>query len=143
MDGGANEGTRRVGLSQTPAATSSNASVNFLYPRSGAILYPRTTIRIALRNAGASRPGANKQNACRNHLLIDVDPPPPGKVIPNDRAHRRFSSGQTEKKITMKPGKHKLQLICADYRHLPHDPPVMSERIEVTVVRARRHRRWR
>jgi hypothetical protein len=63
-----------------------------------------------------------------------VPTPPLDQPIPSDPNHLHFGAGQTEKKITLKPGKHTLQLILGDYRHVPHDPPVMSERIEVTVV---------
>ena len=30
-------------------------------------------------------------------------------------------------------GTHTLQLLLADYRHVPHEPPVLSERIVVTA----------
>ena len=94
---------------------------------------------------GVAPSGVNKPNTGHHHLLIDVPPPPMDKMdkeIPSDLSHLHFGAGQTEKKITLKPGKHTLQLILGDYRHIPHDPPVMSERIEVTVMgpRKRRHR---
>ena len=30
-------------------------------------------------------------------------------------------------------GKHTLQLVLADYRHIPHEPPVVSDPITITV----------
>jgi hypothetical protein len=38
-----------------------------------------------------------------------------------------------EKTVDLKKGKHTLQIVMGDYAHMPHDPPVMSERITVTV----------
>ena len=38
--------------------------------------------------------------------------------------------------MTLTPGKHTLQLILGDKDHIPHNPPVISERITVNVVDA-------
>ena len=34
---------------------------------------------------------------------------------------------------TLTPGRHTLQLVLADANHIPHDSPVVSERITITV----------
>jgi hypothetical protein len=54
--------------------------------------------------------------------------------IPNDFNHLHFGSGQTEAEISLPPGEHTLQLLLGDMNHVPHSPPVMSERINVHVV---------
>jgi hypothetical protein len=46
---------------------------------------------------------------------------------------KHFGGGQTEAVIELKPGKHTLQLVLADFAHIPHDPPVVSEKITITV----------
>ncbi|MFL5334467.1 MAG: DUF4399 domain-containing protein [Geminicoccaceae bacterium] len=33
----------------------------------------------------------------------------------------------------MPPGKHKLPLLLPDLDHIPRDPPIVSERITITV----------
>ena len=35
--------------------------------------------------------------------------------------------------LELEPGEHSLQLLLGDYRHVPHEPPVISERITVIV----------
>ena len=55
------------------------------------------------------------------------------KPIPNDFNHLHFGAGQTEAEITLKPGQHTLQLLMGDKDHIPHTPPVMSQRIRVRV----------
>ena len=65
------------------------------------------------------------------HLLIDVNPPNPNKPI--SKKHLHLHLGQMEKTVDLKKGKHTLQIVMGDYAHMPHDPPVMSERITVTV----------
>ncbi len=44
-----------------------------------------------------------------------------------------FGKGQTETTISLAPGKHTLQLVLGDALHIPHDPPVMSKKITITV----------
>jgi hypothetical protein len=53
--------------------------------------------------------------------------------IPNDKNHLHFGIGQSEATIELPPGKHTLQLIMGDHAHIPHDPPVVSKKITVTV----------
>jgi Domain of unknown function (DUF4399) len=128
-------------LARTPSPP--DAAVYFVYPTNGALIYPSSTIRFGLKNMGVAPAGVKKANTGHHHLLVDVDTPPLDKEIPADPAHLHFGAGQTEKKITLKPGKHTLQLILGDDRHIPHDPPVMSERIEVTVMGPKKKRRRR
>jgi hypothetical protein len=45
-----------------------------------------------------------------------------------------YGKGQTETVLKLKPGKHTLQLVLGDYLHLPHDKPVISEKITIHVV---------
>ena len=56
-----------------------------------------------------------------------------GEGIENDENHRHFGGGQTETELELEPGNHTLQLLLGDHRHVPHFPPVMSERISITV----------
>jgi hypothetical protein len=44
-----------------------------------------------------------------------------------------FGKGQTETELKLAPGKHTLQLVFADQDHKPHNPPVTSEKITITV----------
>lgn len=118
-----------------------DAAVYFVYPTNGATIYPNSTIRFGLRNMGVAPAGIEKPNTGHHHLLIDVDTPALDKPLPADASTQHFGLGQTEKKITLTPGKHRLQLILGDHRHVPHDPPVMSERIEVTVSPPRKKRK--
>ena len=46
---------------------------------------------------------------------------------------RHFGGGQTETEITLPAGSHTLQLVFADFMHIPHDKPLLSEKITITV----------
>ena len=78
--------------------------------------------------------GTVKENTGHHHLLIDVTELPAMDVpMPNDEQHRHFGGGQTEITLELAPGKHTLQLLLGDANHIPHDPPVLSEKITVEV----------
>ena len=53
--------------------------------------------------------------------------------MPKDAKRVHFGGGQTETSIALEPGKHTLQLVLGDANHIPHDPPLISEIIEITV----------
>jgi hypothetical protein len=54
-------------------------------------------------------------------------------VIPSDKSHLHFGAGQTEACIELPPGKHTLQLVLSDAKHYLFNPPVVSEKIAITV----------
>ena len=69
-----------------------------------------------------------------HHLIIDSPTPDPNKAIPSkSKNHIHLNGGQTEWKVDLPLGQHTLQLILGDYSHIPHDPPVFSEVITITV----------
>ena len=78
--------------------------------------------------------GVDHPNTGHHHLLIDVDQLPAFDApLPATDQIRHFGAGQTEAELTLSPGTHTLQLVFADYLHTPHEAPVVSEKITVTV----------
>ena len=131
---------------QSPAG----AKVYFVYPTNRSYVSPTPVIRFGLIGMGVAPAGFEKVNTGHHHLLVDTEVPKIDEPIPSDFNHLHFGAGQTEAKITLPLGKHTLQLLLADENHVPHDPPVMSEQITVTVTasgrppaRKKRYRRWR
>jgi hypothetical protein len=117
-----------------PMPSAQGATVYFINIKNGDKL-PRTfTVQFGLRNMGLAPAGADRPNSGHHHLLIDTDLPPMNEPIPNDFNHLHFGLGQSEAKVTLTPGEHTLQLLFADKNHVPHTPPVLSERIKVTVL---------
>ena len=65
-------------------------------------------------------------------MLVDQKTlPEAGKPMGNPPLH--FGKGQTETEVTLELGTHTLQLILGNYLHVPHNPPVVSELITITV----------
>jgi len=117
-----------------PTPSAPGAAVYFVDIKDGATLPPKPTIHFGLRNMGVAPAGLARENAGHHHLIVDAPTPPLDKPIPNDFNNLHFGSGQTEAEVSLTPGKHTLQLILGDKDHIPHTPPVMSERINVTVA---------
>ena len=114
-------------------ASSPESAVYLISPADGATVTGPVTVRFGLRGMGVAPAGIDKAGTGHHHLLIDTELPPLGLPIPNDEAHRHFGGGQTEAQIELPAGEHTLQLILGDDRHIPHDPPVVSEIITITV----------
>jgi hypothetical protein len=105
------------------------------YPQDGAVVTASKPFRVwfGLRNMGVAPKGVKYPNTGHHHLLIDTALPPDDQEIPNDRNHLHFGAGETEAMIELPPGRHTLQLLMGDDRHVPHKPPVRSKLITVTA----------
>ena len=112
----------------------SGAAVYFITPADGETLADPITVRFGLKGMGVAPAGVDKPDTGHHHLLIDTpDLPPLDEPIPADDHHKHFGGGQTETTIDLPPGTHTLQLLLADQNHISFNPPLMSERITITV----------
>jgi hypothetical protein len=116
-----------------PSPSAAGATVYFVDLKDGQTVPTKFTVHFGLKGMGVAPAGSDKENSGHHHLLIDTELPPLDQPIPNDFNHLHFGAGQTEAKITLTPGPHKLQLLLGDENHVPHDPPIYSEPIQVTV----------
>ena len=111
-----------------------DALLYFVWPQNGTIIKGGFWCRFGLRNMGVTHAGDNYPNSGHHHLLIDVNEPlNPNEPIPQDKSHLHFGAGQTEARIELPPGKHTLQLVLGDADHFPFNPPVVSQKITITV----------
>jgi hypothetical protein len=114
----------------TAATTRSRYFINL---KEGTSIAPKATIHFGLRGTGAAPAGSDKETSEHHTLLIDTDLPSLSEPIPSDLNNLHFAAGQTAAEVILSPGPHTLQLVLADKNHIPHSPPVMSERIHVVV----------
>ena len=84
---------------------------------------------------GVAPAGVEKPSTGHHHLLIDttLTPEQAKEPIPADDHHLHFGGGQTETRLTLSPGRHTLQLVLADWSHIPFNPPVVSPAITIDV----------
>ena len=92
------------------------------------------TVKFGLEDFGVAPAGYNIPNTGHHHLIIDSFLPEDlTKPIPADEYHLHFGLGQTETNLELPSGKHSLQLVLGDKYHIPHKPPLMSEKIQIIV----------
>ena len=118
-------------LPRSPAPK--DAELYFISPQDGATVKSPVTVRFGLRGMGVAPAGVAIENTGHHHLLIDAELPPGNLPVPADANHVHFGKGQTEAAVTLAPGRHRLQLLLGDHLHIPHDPPVASKPITITV----------
>lgn len=109
------------------------AGVYFIEPADGATVQSSFKVSFGLHGMGVAPAGVNQPNTGHHHLLINSPEVDLGMPLPSTDEIRHFGGGQTETMLTLEPGSYTLQLVLGDYAHIPHDPPVVSETITVTV----------
>ena len=119
-------------LPRTPAPA--GAAVYIISPKDGATVRNPVLVQFGLKGMGVAPAGIKFDNSGHHHLLIDSAPPSEmGIPLPATDKIVHFGKGQTETTLNLSPGKHTLQLLFADLNHIPHSPPVLSEKITITV----------
>jgi hypothetical protein len=110
------------------------AAVYFITPVNGDVVSSPVTVKFGLKGIGVAPAGVDNPKTGHHHLLIDVSTlPAMDGSIPADANHKHFGGGQTETTVELAPGSHTLQLLLGDMNHIPHDPPILSEKITITV----------
>ena len=118
-------------LQRTPSPP--GAAVFIISPIDGTTIASPVTVKFGISGMTVVQAGDFANNTGHHHLLIDVDPKDDSLPVPSDENHIHFGKGQTETTIELEPGEHSLQLVLGDGNHIPHNPPVLSEKITITV----------
>jgi len=123
--------------SATPTPSPPGAAVYIINPKDGDVLTSPFKVVFGLTGMGVAPAGVEKPNTGHHHLIIDttLTADELKAAIPSDDKHKHFGGGQTEAVITLPPGQHTLELVLGDWGHVPHNPPVMSKPITITVVK--------
>lgn len=130
-----------VGLTSTASANEliskapEGAKVYIISPQDGQTVPSRFTVKFGLSGMGVAPAGVDKANTGHHHILIDTDIASldMSQPLPASDKVKHFGGGQTETELELSPGKHTLQLLLGNYVHIPHDTPVVSEKITVIV----------
>ncbi len=108
------------------------AQAYIISPQHGETVDQTFTVKFGLKGMGIAPAGTDRKHTGHHHLLVDAEELPPMDQ-PMGKQVKHFGGGQTETTLTLPPGKHTLQLILGDMKHQPHNPPVVSEKISITV----------
>jgi hypothetical protein len=118
-----------------PLSKPEGAAAYIISPKNGETVSSPVTVRFGLKGMGVAPAGIENPKTGHHHLLVDKDVKDLDLKAPlpaNDQV-RHFGGGQTETSVELKPGPHTLQMLLGDHRHISFDPPVVSEKITITV----------
>jgi hypothetical protein len=108
--------------------------VYIIAPKNGDTVGGTVNVQFGLKGMGVAPAGIEMEGTGHHHLVVDKETPPLNDYLPvGDPQVIHFGKGQTETDLKLAPGNHTLQLILADKDHKPHAPPVVSEKITITV----------
>lgn len=113
---------------------SSDSKVYFVNIKDGDKVQSPFLIQFGLSGKGVAPAGVDRKNTGHHHLLINVDSIDFNISIPASDNHIHFGGGQTETVLDLLPGEYTLQLLLGDMYHVPHDPPVLSNKISLIVT---------
>lgn len=119
-------------MPRTAAPQGANAYIQS--PLDGTVVTSPFTVRFGLRGVSVAPAGVQLPNTGHHHLLVDVTEMPTLDLpLPATENVRHYGLGQTETELELPLGEHTLQLVLGDWLHTPHQPPVMSEVVTITV----------
>lgn len=117
-------------------ASAEGANVYFVGLEDGAAVSSPVTLIFGLENMGVAPAGVDRDDTGHHHIFLNRAPfgdADIGEVVPADDNHLHFGGGQTQVTLDLPPGEHTIQLVLGDWDHVPHDPPVVSDVISLTV----------
>ena len=114
-------------------ASPDGARVFFITPADGDTVSNPVKIEFGIEGMSVVAAGVNEAHSGHHHLIIDAGLPDPSLPIPADDNYVHFGDASTSTERELAPGQHTLQLLLGDHLHIPHDPPVASEVITITV----------
>jgi len=124
-----------VSFAQERTSSPAGAEVYIISPKDGAKVRGPVTVLFGLRGMGIAPAGVKFDNTGHHHLLVDMDVPADlATPMPATDTLLHFGKGQTQTSLTLAPGKHTLQLLFADLNHIAMQPPLLSKKINITVV---------
>ena len=125
-----NTAAEKLGL---PTTAPAGAKVYIISPKDGETVGKSVKVLFGLSGAGIAPAGTQVEGTGHHHLLIDDPKVDLTAALPATDSIKHFGKGQTETTLDLKPGKHTLQLLFADWKHQPFNPSITSEKITITV----------
>lgn len=101
-----------------PPAVPAGAKVFFVNLKDGQTVSSPVEVKMGVSGMSVDSAGVVKAGSGHHHILIDAgDSVVVGTVIPADAHHLHFGNAQTEARLNLPPGKHRLTLQFADGIH--------------------------
>ena len=102
-------------------------------PQSGALVQSPVEVVFGLEGMELALAGTYAPDTGHHHLIIDNDLPDLAMPIPSNNNYLHFGKAQDRVLLDLEPGLHTLQLLLGDGSHIPHQPPLISKKIAITI----------
>jgi len=102
-------------------------------PHNGALVQSPVEVVFGLEGMELAPAGTYAPDTGHHHLIIDNDLPDLAMPIPSNNNYLHFGKAQDRVLLDLEPGMHTLQLLLGDGSHIPHQPPLISEKIAITI----------
>jgi len=116
-----------------PALAKDKGEVFFENLHDGDKVHSPLVVKFGVKGMNIIPAGTDEPMSGHHHLLVDTHLPNMSEPIPADENHIHFGKGQLETTIELLPGRHTLQLLLGNWTHIPHSPPIKSNKITVIV----------
>jgi len=124
-----------------PTESDPNAVAYFVNLNDGDAVSGPVHVVFGLVGMGVGPAGFTKENIGHHHLFINRAPFGEGDFgadeadfpIPADDNHKHYGKGQTETMLDLEPGTYTMQMVMGDGDHIPHNNPIFSDVITITV----------
>ena len=131
---GANDGSTAETIADLRSPSAEDARIFFVGMEDGATVSSPFMVEFGLENMTVAPAGTDEPFSGHHHLLINQEELPALEMpIPADSVHIHFGLGQTSTELSLPAGEHTLQIMLGNHWHIPHDPPVVSEKVTITV----------
>ena len=113
-----------------------DAVAYFIGPADGSTVSNPVTFHFGLSGMGIAPADVDWPNTGHHHMFINLDPAEHqdmDDMIPATPDILHFGGGQTQVTLDLPAGTHTFWLLLGDHNHIPHDPPVMSAPITLTI----------
>jgi len=130
-DKGATKAAPAAAMPRSPAPP--GATVFIFSPENGAIVTSPVAVKFGVSGVSIAPAGQLQANSGHHHLLIDTALADANQAVPKNAQHVHYGKGQTEAMVELEPGQHTLQLVLGDGNHVPHEPPIVSQIVTITV----------
>ncbi|SFO87014.1 DUF4399 domain-containing protein [Enterovibrio norvegicus] len=116
------------------ASAPENANVYFIAPTDGDIVSRQFDVKVGVKQGSITPVGEAGPNLGHCHVLINLDDLVDLSMpLPVNANIVHLDGGESDVSLTLPRGKHTLQLLLGDDKHVPHSPPIFSQPITITV----------
>jgi len=123
----------RAAEATVDAAPAVQPRVYFITPADGDTVSNPLVVTFGIEGMAVVPAGQDTPQSGHHHLIIDAALPDLSLPVPKDAHNVHFGDGSTSTELSLQPGEHTLQLLFADFMHIPHNPAIKSAQITITV----------